>query len=81
MSSVLLGCVTESHHSSRHCLPNMQKFTEGMLMQYKEKFQHYNSSFWFPCGPILIEEKCIYKTHPQILAFGPRHLISTDNLN
>lgn len=51
-----------------------------MLMQCKEKFQHYNS-FWFPCCPILIEEKYIYKTHTQIFAFGPRHLISTDNLN
>lgn len=29
----------------------------------------------------LIEEQCVYQTRTQISAFGPRHLISINNLS
>lgn len=84
MSSVLLGGVTESHHSSRssdsHTVCPLCKNAQKACWCSVKK----NSSIttpWFPCRPILIEEKCICKTHTQVFAFGPRHLISTDNLN
>lgn len=86
MSSVLLGCVTESHHSSRNSdsqtvCPTCKNAQKAGWCSVKKSSSSHNSSFCFACCPILIEEKCIYKTHTQIFAFGPRHLISTDNLN
>lgn len=83
MSSVPLGYGTESQHSKQkqqlvHWQPNMQKCPKTCCCS-GEKHSNVLSSRFHVVQYWL--RKNIFTRLTQIFAFGPRHLISTDDLN